>query len=96
MAVMQLRGQPKAFAAMSVTKVNAMVDNKTVKASTKPKGMLKDLPPQPAKLQPAPKEAAPQPAKPKGAANITRVPPPVVKQTIEAGGGKGGKINKSA
>ena len=44
MAIVQLKGQPKAFQAMSVSKVNAVVDSKGVDASTKPKGMIKDMP----------------------------------------------------
>lgn len=95
MAVMELKGHPKAFAAMSVSKVNAMIDSKAAKASTKPKGPLKDLPPQPLKVQNAPKEV-PRTAKAKGAANIPRVPPPVVKQAIEVETNKGGKVNQRA
>ena len=96
MAVMQLRGQPKAFAAMSTSKVNAMVDGNVAKASAKPKGMLRIMPPQPVKVQNAPKEEAPRSTKPKSSADIPRVQAPVVKQSVAVETPKGGKVNKSA
>lgn len=94
MAVMQLRGQSKAFAAMSTSKVNATVDNMAAKASAKPKGMIQHTPP-PARAERKPQNAAPA-AKPKGAASIPRTPPPVHKQAIETVSGKGGRVNQRA
>lgn len=44
MAIEQLKGPPKAFGAISASRVNAIVDGKGVEASTKSKSMIEDMP----------------------------------------------------
>lgn len=44
MAVERLKGPPRAFEAISASRANAIVDSKGVEASTKAKGMIKDMP----------------------------------------------------
>ncbi|MBF0635476.1 MAG: hypothetical protein HQK85_12560 [Nitrospinae bacterium] len=81
---------------MSTSKVNATVDSNIAKASAKPKGLLRVMPPQPVKVQSVPKEEATRSTKPKSSADIPRVQAPVVKQSIAVEAPKGGKVNKSA
>lgn len=94
MPVMQLKGSPKAFAAMSASKVNATVDNMAAKASAKPKGVIRNAPTA-VRAESGLKNLVPA-VKPKGAASIPRTPPPVHKQTVETVTGKGGRVNQRA
>lgn len=82
-------GASKAFKANSKSRVNDLVDSKTFEASTKAKGMQKDMPA--AKKAQATPGAAPNTAQAKG-----KAAPAVAKQAAEVVGSKGGKVDQKA
>lgn len=90
-----LKGVPKVAPQVnSKSNVNDLIDKKMVEASTKAKGMLKNMPGN--KTVEGAVAAAPGAAQAKGAARKGALAPQVAKQAMEAVGNKGGKVDRKA